>query len=237
MPSASQQPKEKQDPYASVNKLAVYAQASAVKRESLLRRWKYPGGIPAHWYKQARDAIAQSIQSGDYSNLATKAASLEKDSEDKALTDQQRKLRGASSEAITSFINSIGDLPDLSGWTKSTFPVGHTFPKVNICGVDISVAPEILLEKNETVGAIKLHISKSAPLDDKTGHLSALLVKSFLDQEHGGSGKSVDTSHVWIVDVLEQDVWGCPASSKNRLREIQACCREISSRWPTITRS
>jgi hypothetical protein len=118
------------------------------------------------YYKEATEAISTCLASNleNISVIDRAIMSLEQQSPEKIGT--QRRI-ASNIDALETFQAMLDDI-DFKGSTPSLGD--HTPPRMNIQNVDVSVRPEIILSATgksgaALVGAIKLHFSKTFPLD------------------------------------------------------------------------
>jgi hypothetical protein len=112
-------------------------------------------------------------------------------------------------------------------------------PKLIIQNVDISVRPEIILVDEgkggkPLAGALKLHFPRTFPLGDSgAGYVSALLqeyTKTYLTANGEASGALCP-----VIDVGSKKMYPGAKSILQRMKDIEAACRNIAGLWPTIT--
>lgn len=233
--------KIREKPYASANKLAEYVSSNALGRKKLLQLMKFPNQFPSHNYSESRSGIADYLVTGDGAAMQRLFKRLD---EDDSGSDYERKTRATSVEGINAWWDRIeGNLPDFTGFTLS--PPGEPFkplPKLPICGVEVSVAPDLVAIGGGKVGFVKLHFKKTFEMSVKAGEFVATLLYRYGEEFHGDDGRP-SHKHCVVVDVmssgvkLEEDqlpIFACPKGMVTKLKEISATCEEIAALWPSI---
>lgn len=221
-------------PRLSVNKLGEYLIAGPARRHRIIYDAKFPSDVIVPFYTPAEEAIAQFIAGGmhDISTLENRIRTLGQ-SHAQTVWDQRRI--NSNIDAIESFMNMV-DALDLRGAT----PIlgAHKAPVVTFNGVDISVRPEITLEGVGVrgvpiVGGLKLHFPKANPLDARAGGYVSAMLHCF-SADHLPDKGTADGRLCMLVDVSAGRVYPGSISTKQKVRDLQAACAEIASRWPTI---
>lgn len=104
---------------------------------------------------------------------------------------------------------------------------------LNIKGVEISVAPDLLIKnKNGEYGCFKLHISKSNGLT-KEGQLNVNVLLDHFNSEIlqlKVPNKKISAS----FDVFLKTIEFSPGSTAMRLRKIEDTCEEIGLWWDKV---
>jgi len=227
-------PKIRNDPYASVSKLAEYTRAGAIRRRSILKRLKFPGGFPPRWYAGSRPAIARAIAAADSSCLLPVALSMRGDSSG---TDHQQQLRGACVTALDKIIDEelLDLMPDFAGagLAARAFEVAHKHEKLGIAGVTVSVAPDVIAESEDgRIGLVKVYLNQTHGLTKETGEMVATLLELHAEKHY--SSKSVDRKHMVVLDVFGGNAFFAPKSLKRKRAELTAVCEEMADRWSAI---
>jgi hypothetical protein len=222
-------------PRISVNKLAEFIEAKGARQRQILRDQKFPTEYKGMFYKEASEAIATCIASNleNTSVIERAIAILEQQTSDKVGT--VRRIQ-SNIDALETFEAMLDDI-DLN---KAEPSLGaNSPPKLAIQNVDISVRPEIILigegkGGKPLVGALKLHFPRTFPLSDSAaGYASALLqeyTKTYLAANDEASGTLCP-----VIDVGSRKMYQGVKSVLQRMREIEANCRNIAALWPTIT--
>lgn len=222
-------------PRISVNKLAEYVVSKGGRQRQILRDQKYPQDFKGMYYKEATEAISSCIASNleDMSGIERALRLLEQATPEKVGT--QRRIN-ANIDAIETFL-TMQDEIDLMGATASLG--SNAPPKLKIMNVDVSVRPDVVLRGTgksgkKLVGAIKLHFPRTFPLHgDASGYVSAVTqeyCKAYLVND-----EEVFAPYCFVIDIGSKTV--CPGAKAitNRLKDIQAECKNIVGLWPTIT--
>ena len=216
-------------PQMSANKMGEYLKAGVQRRRRILYDAKFPSDAVVPYYQPAAEAIAQFI-AGGMANMG--------------ILDQKMKLLGQENpssvwharritgniDAIETFTGMLDEI-DLQGATPSLG--AHQAPKISFNGVDISVRPDVVLQKYGSVGTMKLHFPKTNPLDkDAAGYVSAMgfeFARLHLTQKGTPAAKLC-----LVVDIASGQFFPGIASTRAKLKEVEAGCTEVAALWPSI---
>ena len=222
------------DPRISVNKLAEYMNAKALRKRQILRDQKFPD-FKGMYYREAADAVSTCLAS-NLENTAVIARTIR-------VLDQMRPEKAGTLRRITANIDALEsfeamlDNIDLKGGTPELGE--HRPEKLTMHGVEISVRPEIVLRgkgKKETAltGALKVHFSKTFPLNqDGAGYVSAVLQRYTEDKLLDGD-EAVSSQFCPVIDIGAKVMYPGVKSITQRLKDVEAECQNIAALWPTI---
>lgn len=235
--------KTRETPYMTLNKFAEYVSlpgAAALRRRRILEMIKFPEPGAPLWYAEGRSEIASKLAADDTEALVAVAKRLLLD---KTGSPFALELREKSADAIRTFLsNSLGHLTALEGMelTVARGP-GEEFPKLLIEGVEISVAPDLIVrgeaKGEKIVGLVKFHIVASQPLTEYAGSIGCTVLEKYAREHYLREDEKVSLEHCLLVDVFNtaNPVFSAPKSFKKRWREIADTCIEIANLWPRIT--
>jgi len=221
------------DPRISVNKLGEYMTATPARRRQIVRDQKIRPAFKAARYRDARDAISSLIAAGTAgeSRALGIAEGLRQDpsGSDFALQD-----RACSAAAIDAFVElrgtlAIDDLIAVSADARCS-------DAIDLAGVRVVARPDALLldpRSLAVVGCVKLHFSKSQPLDEKGGHYVAAAMQTHLERNLSAPGL-VRSSRCYVVDIATRRIHTAPKARKRRLGDLTAACEEIKDRWEKL---
>lgn len=222
-------------PRISVNKLAEFTTARAQRQRQILRDQKYPTDFKGMYHREAAEAVAHCLASNlEDTDVLDRAISILDQMEPEKIGTQRRIA--ANVDALETFRAMLDDV-DLRGAAPELGPPSPR--KLTVQNVAISVRPEILLRaagRNGAalVGAVKLHFPRTFSLnDDAAGYASALLqewCKAALPDDGAAHGPLC-----YVIDVGAKRVCAGVKSTAQRMRDIDACCRNIAALWPAIT--
>ena len=216
----------------SVNKLAEYLIANPARRRKILQDQKEPNAFKVTRYSKARKAIINYFLNGkgDKNVIKEYLNELIRYEFESSFLEQDRKL---TIEALEVFYGSNLEL-DLRKY--SIVPVSFKSSRINISGIDISVMPDVIIHGTEKgkefIGAIKLNLVKSHPLDYETGSYVSTILHNYLQQEY--PNKKVNLKFCVCYDVFTNTIYYAPRSYKQRRKHIKAACEEIKLIWPHI---
>lgn len=224
-------------PQISVNKLGEYIVCRAARQRKILHDRKYPDPDfqMGMYHREASEAVAAYLADGavDSGPIATRMQALAQQSSDKIAT--QRRLN-ANIDAMERF---LGMLDDVDLGSAEAVLGAHAPPKITFHGVQISVRPEIVLRATSPKGkkfvaAIKLHFSKSAPMNvESAGYVSAV-VQEYARLHLASDDETVLSISCAVMDVASGQVFPGVKSTAARIKDVASACQNIAALWPTI---
>ncbi len=228
---APKKPTARTKPRISINKLAEYLTAAPARRRAIVKEQKYPATFRTVWYDAACTAIVQFLcaEEPDEEKLVSEIERLY--TKTPANESEETKLR-TNAEALEAFLEGHDHL-SVEGFKG--IPGVNTPAKLVIAEVELSVRPDVMLNgsvRGKTVGgAIKLYFSKETKLTDKSApYISALVHKFVLDKTKTDPSRR----HCQVFDVFGKTVEEAPASTKTRMRDVEAACEEIRLLWTVV---
>ena len=221
-------------PRISVNKLAEFIGAKAVRQRAILRDQKYPTDYKGMYHREAAEAISSCISSSgeDTAVLDRAIARLEQLHSDSIGT--QRRI-AANIDAVETFRLMLDDVFPLLGSPS----LGENSPsKLTVHNVAISVRPDIILRSNgraggQLLGGIKLHFPKTFPLNIESAATVSAVVQDWFKATMPDDG-TVSGPMCYVIDVGSKSVFKGSKSIVARLKEVKANCENIQALWPTI---
>jgi len=215
----------------SLNALAQYTAATAAQRESILRDQKFPPEFKQVWYKDATNTIIRFLLDDDHDEEILVRAI------DRFLaaggTDHEQKRLKYNAEALQGFLGGYGDLSTDS----LSIARGPKSATLSIEGVTISVRPEIVLSGryrgNRVAGGLKLYLARTDRLTDDSAAVIGALLHHYMGTSASPSRK-ISKRHCQVMDVFSGEVFAAPSAIVRRMRDLEAACREIALRWPSI---
>lgn len=226
-----------EQPRISVNKLAEYMGSKAARQRKIIHDRKYPDedfnfGM---YHREASEAVSRYLAGGafDPTPLDRQIASLSQLTPEKVGT--ARRIN-ANIDALERFSNMLDDIDFLGA--EATLGE-HAPEKLTYHNVEISVRPEIILrgigpKGRRLVGAVKVHFSKSSPMnEDSAGYVSAI-VQEFCRRHVADDDEVVFPAYCQVIDVASGRVFEGVKSIKRRMVDVAAECQNIAALWPTI---
>lgn len=215
------------DKKISLNKLAEYMTANPSRRKQIIRDQKNPSNFKVSRYMDAREIIVDYLKTGNEKDTMEKATKLLLESSESSFVGQDKALSG---KAIEDFLD-LSDEVDLTGVQVEA---GNQFStqRLEISDLIISIRPDAILRDKNTgsvVGAVKLHFSKTSPLDERACEYGASALRFHLENQMSES--KIDPKKCYMVDVPTGKVKSAPKAFSRRLNDITAACEEISARW------
>lgn len=219
-------------PRLSLNALAQYLGAGAVRREKILFDQKYPATFRIIWYQQAIAAICRYLVDPDRpAEILARAESRIRSMPSASANERQRLHDNA--DAIAAFAACRDDVV-FDGLMAERGPQESS---MLIEGVAINVRPEVILSGQYRAGAalggIKLYLSKNDALDASGFGAIGALLHQFVERA-SELGAICNPRHCTVVDVFARRCEGAPRAITRKRREIEAACREIALRWDSI---
>jgi hypothetical protein len=223
--------KARSEPRISVNKLAQYVTSRAARQNQILRNAKFPPDYITTYYREASEAISRylavNLSDGKILDNAVNALNQK----DPSNVYESRRIAG-NIDAIETLASMLDDIDFLAG-TQPRLGA-QIAPHLTMHGVGISVRPEVTLHTKGLVGGIKLHFPKTEPLDKEEAGYVAALVQSFCETHLWKEGSS-HHEHCMVIDLASAKVYPGVKAIKQRIKDVQNACMQISSLWPTIT--
>jgi len=225
---------QRDNPRISLNQLALYLSASAVRRRSILRDQKNPKTFRVAWYEQAQSAISSFILGGckDEDLILQEIDGLQGA---EATSDYEGSRNRTNAQALECFIDSYDKL-DLDG--LEIMAGSHDSQKIDVGGVNLSVRPELLLKSISHsplyIGAIKLYLSKDHRLDDESGRYISTVLAHFVSECIATANDTVEKRRCLVFDIFGGEVYQAPKATKRRFNEIESACEEIALLWPHV---
>lgn len=214
----------------SLNKLGEYMTARGGRRRRIILDQQLPQTYLTSRYAKARSAICSYLKDGDAEALIATQQALSSSREG---TEHQIEVRMNCAEAIDAFARLDRHL---GLGNEAEFYSAPSKPHhLEIGGVDISVAPDVLVRVTrrgrEQWGAVKLYFAKGA--DYQLQEDGARFVATLLHEWCSGTrdGESARPSFSLSVDVFRGRVVAAPTARTRRLEDIEASCEEIARAW------
>lgn len=187
------------------------------------------------YHRDAAEAVAQYIANGavDTSPIDTRLGALSQAAPTKVGT--ARRIN-SNIDALERFLEMLDDI-DLMGAEPS---LGDVNPqKLVFHNVQVSVRPEIILrgvgpKGAQCVGAIKLHFSKTHPLNEEAAGYVSAIVQEFCKQSVIHDHEIVNSAYCQVIDIASGNVFPGVKSTAQRLKDIAAECQNIAALWPSI---
>ena len=225
------------EPVISVNKLGEYIVSRGARQRTLLRQRKYPSpefniGMFHH---EATDAIQMYLAGGgiDPRPLENALNSLNQMTPEKIGT--MRRIN-SNVERLERFVEMLDDI-DLKG---ADADMGANSPeRMKICGVQISVRPEIILrgtgpKGQKLIGAIKLQLSASTKFNKEAAGYVSASVQEYCKRFLVNDNEIVYAPYCEVIDIGNEIVYGGVKATAQRMKDIEAECQNIAALWPSI---
>ena len=234
----STQPRKK--PQIPVNKLGEYIEASAVRRESILRELKYVKPFKgAMRYSRARKVLVEYFADhhGDESFLRSALGNLGPNPFGRKTENAHRaSCRAAISSFLANDFSQLGIRV-----VDPVFAEGDIFAQeyLSIENVTISMRPDLVIRGEgpkgcEVTGVLKFHFGKDFPLGIEGGAHVATLLHQYAEEKYGSEHMGTPRELCLLLDVRQGTVHEAPSSYKRRRKLIAASCREIAARWDSL---
>jgi hypothetical protein len=223
--------KKVNNPKISVNKLGQYIKSTPHRRHEIVKHQKYPMPFITARYDEARKVIIDYFLNGKGCK-AVISSKIKDLIVSNYSSNHKRHNNELSIQALEIFDPSKG--PNLKKFNLVKF--NSYFGKLSIEGVDVSIQPDIIINGmmhgKEFVGAIKLHFSKTNPLDPDAGKYVATMVHKFLEMKYPDT--KVNCSFCISMDIFTGHYFVAPRSFKMLRKDITAACKEIKLLWESL---
>lgn len=217
-------------PRMSLAKMGEYLDASAHRRETILREQKFPSVFMQNRYEHARRAIQAALQSSDVrAELGRRLLRVEG-------LPSRTKHEMESIRSSTEAIRKFGSLYDSLGIEGLSASIPATSMALTVEGVRVSVAPTAYLHKlsrrrGVESGALMVVMAKTHPLQDHGGKA----VAEILRQAVAATGQVGLRPELCVaVDLFSGRVYRASGRGQRVGAELASACREIATRWPTL---
>jgi hypothetical protein len=222
------------EPRISLNKLGEYMVATPRRRRRIIIEQKRPPDFQTARYTEAQDAIASFLATGCNNDevileaIRRLGASLPR-------TEWDAQRIQLCTEAIEAFM----DFDDFSLLEEMAVSRGMSDPpKLQIGGVGVSVRPDVTLQGSDrsgapVLGAVKLYIGKTIPLDAQSGAFVATTLHQYVDQLLEPEGAAAYRKCI-VLDVFAGEMYEAPRAFQRRREDIEAACEEIARAWPAF---
>lgn len=213
-------------PRISINQLAEYCEASSSRRKKIVQNAKDPKPYMVTWYSEARKAIKDFFIAEDdrvLSEAIDHIGDLPNES------DFQTSNNALSIEALEIMLDC--EFTKLAEFSFKEFDQDNTL--IEIAGVDISVNPDLILTKDDQVGALKIHIKKDG-LSTESLKRVAVVLHQYVKDYVAGDDQTANSKMCFSFDVFSEQIVCSPSSFKRRMQEIEDACSEIALWWESL---
>ncbi len=218
-------------PYISINKLAEFSEADAIRRRQIVKSLKQDVDFKKLYYSNVRRVLPNYFKSGyDNKKIENVIKTIEAKKSGTTWQDSDHPNSILALECLRDM-----DLPNLEEYEIVTdlAKLDHIY----LSDVKVTIKPEIYLrhKKTKKVGGIKFHLAKTEKHRlGTTGLQSAgtIIKCGFLDQ--GLLEKQIDDRACISIDIFQQSFDCSPGAYKRNLGSLEANCEEIALRWNTI---
>jgi len=221
------------NPEISINKLGEFLFASAAKKRSILKTFKFPSTFKIARYSTPKSAFVDYMLDEHHDTnifkLKRELVLLRK-----ADTPWKVNTIQCCLQAIEDLLQCTGLhlVPYLQYKAQAGLPRGTK--SRNIENVTVHIAPDIILLDKKTqkiAGGIKLVFSKSRAVDFQEGVAISCIVKDHIEKIYGAP---VSGNNCITIDVFHRRCIPASENAKPIADQVKKACREISELWPTI---
>jgi hypothetical protein len=213
-------------PRISINKLAEYCEATPSRRKRIVENAKDPKVYIVTWYSEAKKAIKDFLIQDD-NRVITEA--IDHINQLPVESGFQAHNYVLSIEALEKLMDC--DISPLSDYSIQEFAGENTM--LEIAGVDISVNPDIILTKEDHIGALKIHIKKDG-LSEESMNIISVVLHQFVENIIAVKGQTADFKMCFAFDVFSGQLVSAPKSFKRRMRSVEDACEEIALWWDKL---
>lgn len=216
----------------SVNQLADFTRGSEAKRRSIIKQQKNPSKIIVARYGLAKARFRKFVATrGD---IAPVLEGIEQLKNKKPTTDWQANDKKVSLEAMERFIKL--KLPSLLQDLDS-YEILKKFPfnSFMFSGVDIIVSPDVIVKgvvgDKTYIGAVKIHVSKSAPFETEESKYVATCIYNYLNSFIKTKDIIVLPELCLCIDVFADSIISAPRNIEYVNSKLGEYCLEIIKIW------
>ncbi|SMF04710.1 hypothetical protein SAMN06265365_106169 [Tistlia consotensis] len=83
------------------------------------------------------------------------------------------------------------------------------------------------------VGAVKVHYSKTRPLNEESAGYVSAIVQQYCTETMPDDGEAY-APYCFVIDLGSMRVYPGVKSTVQRMKDVEAECRNIAGLWPTI---
>ncbi|NET01429.1 MAG: hypothetical protein F6K61_12825 [Sphaerospermopsis sp. SIO1G1] len=218
----------RETPRISVNKLSEYVTALPGRRKTIIKQQKRPSSFIVPYYKDAENILIDYLSNHNSSEewLNNQVQEL-LDKEVSSTWAETR--RNICIDALESFME-FAEYPDVPGLV---YTPGKPDPaKLHVCGVNISLRPEIYLtnQQNEIKGCIKLVFAKSHSVSKQETTYTGVSLQRWMNEQYQVS----DHKLCFVLDIFGKQFYTAPKNYKQRMLDIEAACEEIARAWDQV---
>lgn len=214
----------------SVNQFAEFSKATFKGKKRILKQQLVANKLLVPWYQSARAAMKKYLK--DVSNLTPINEAIDKLTTKTPSTKRQQDEKIASVAALNE-LKSFA-FPKLLREVEFTIlkPYRNYFTLNNL---DIIVAPDVVLKGKYNgkiiVGAVKVHICKTKPFDDKQGKYVSNLIYRFLQKNITENEGEVLPELCLCIDIFSGRITPATEVTNKEKSEIKSICEEVKNMW------
>jgi hypothetical protein len=206
-----------------------------MRQRQILRDQKFPQDFKVTYYREAEEAVAACIARNfeDLSSLERALAILEQRRPERIGTARRIAKNADAIEIFAGMLDDInlrGGIPELG----DQFP-----PRLSIQGVEVSVRPEVVLrgqarDGRSLLGAMKVHFPRTFPLNEDSAGIISAILQRYTRDVLARNGEEPYAPYCSVVDVGSRRFYEGVRATANRMREVEAECRNIAAIWESI---
>lgn len=220
------------EPRIAGHKLGLYTGADARERRAIVKDQMRPKEFAQLRYFDAREAMVDHLLNGD-EDAEEMFMMIEYLASGYHNTSWAAQNAALCIESVGCFLKKR-DFSMFQGMILSRGP--RNPPPMQLGGVLVDVEPDLILRGENrngkpVVGAIKLHLTRTQPLDPEQGKNYAALLFAYLKQHGVRPGETVSPRRCYVWDVFREAIIPAPQATTRRIQNMEACCEEIAFRW------
>lgn len=220
-------------PKMTVNKLGEFLIANPKRQRRILELLKYPkeSTYSATAHSEAREAIKKYFINEFDDDIILDCIEFLK--QKTGGSEHSIKMDQSSIDLLEVVLES--DSVEFESYNYEKYEGDN--PKLDIAGVTVSVYPDLIAKSSsrgkEYIGALKIHLGKTAKLGLEGGKYAAAILNHFVSH-HVESERIARPDHSVSYDVYPDSFIECPTSVKRRWDDIEAGCQNIVAIWDSI---
>lgn len=226
-------PTVRESPRISVNKLGEYLTCNATRRRRIIADAKRPKDFIVPRFNDFYAVALRYLTSSPFDDRIVEAAVAELHNREPG-SEWEEQNKGIVLDLLGNLLD-VADLLPVENVTYTELP--NSQADLEIAGVSVSVRPELQIVAEakgvRTLGALKLYLPKTFPLDEESGAFVATTVHQHICA-YPPVDLEVDHRLCLVADVPSRTVYAAPRSFTRRRNEIAVACEEIAARWPAV---
>ena len=220
----------------SINKLAEYLDANALRRAAIVRQRISEDAFAPAYYTLAQSGMRSvALASNPASVFLTETEKIRRHA---GWGPYPKKLIENNLEALQGLWLAFqsGILPDSSRHYRLP---GSSQPNQILSDVRITSRSDLELvvtsvRGSARYGAVKFYLNKEHPLTSHSGAVLAALLENLAKKVYGD--RNVSREGIYVIDAFKGTIFNPPRSCSRMVKEATAAAKEFSMHWDFLVR-